>query len=32
MSHRNFQANMLFLLIYLIYISQAARHAGLFPP
>lgn len=32
MNHRHCQANLLFLLIYLIYISQVARQAGLFPP
>ena len=32
MNYRHCQANMLFLLIYLISMSQAARHACLFPP
>ena len=32
MSHRNFKANMLILIAYLIYMSQAAREAGCLPP
>lgn len=32
MSHHHCQANMLFILLYLIYISRAARQTDLFPP
>lgn len=32
MSRHNVTANMLFLLVIFIYISQAARPAGFFPP
>ena len=32
MNYRRCQANLLFLIIYLISLSQAARHARLFPP
>jgi len=32
MNHRNFQANILLLIIYFNHTSYAARHVCLFPP
>jgi hypothetical protein len=32
MSHRNYQANMLILIVYSICVSQTAREASCLPP